>query len=257
MVRALQKVKITGELYQRRPAVEKLLSSWDGLPTEEIVRKCQEGGQSIPSEALVYLLRCKSLDFNQLQFKFLFNTLVSRIARILNSKVSDHAYDRAEGIREEILDGFIELVAMDRNDSDTRLDYYEVRFNDALQSLRVSHLRKVPEVDIKSVSLTVENDGVVDISPEVEEEVRKIIDLQYSERSDQSFRSVVLPAIDDLPTDQKLVIGLLLQGMPVESVDKSVMTISRALDCTDKTVRNRRNRAFETLRKKLIKEELL
>jgi hypothetical protein len=257
MVRELRKVKTSGELYHRQPYVEELLNDWDALSKEEIVRKCQEEGSSIPSESLVYLMRCKDLGFNPLQFKALFDILVARVMQILMSKVSDQVYDRAEGIREEILDQFIELIAIDRNESDTKLDYYEVRFNHALESLRVSYLRKVSAIDVRSVPLTVENEGIVDISPEVEEKVKGMIDLQYSEWSDPSFRSIVLRAIDDLPSDQKLVIGLLLRGMPIESADKSVVTISRALSCTDRTVRNRRNRAFETLREKLKKEELL
>ena len=257
MVRALRKVKTSGELYHRQPVVEKLLNDWDAFSIEEIVRKCQEEGSSIPSEVLIYLLRCRDLGFNPLQFKVLFDNLITRVMQILMSKVSDQVYDRAEGIREEILDQLIELIAIDRNESGTKLDYYEVNFNHALESLRVSHLRKVSTVDVRSVPLTVENEGVVDISPEVEEKVKGVIDLQYSEWNDPSFRSIVLRAIDDLPSDQKHVIGLLLQGMPIESSDESVITISRALDCTDRTVRNRRNRAFETLREKLKKEELL
>jgi len=61
-------------------------------------------------------------------------------------------------------------------------------------------------------------------------------------------------AIDCLPDDQKLVIGLLLQGFQIDSKDKNIMTIARILKCDERTVRNRRDRACKALRA-ILEEE--
>lgn len=61
-------------------------------------------------------------------------------------------------------------------------------------------------------------------------------------------------AIDCLPDDQKQVIGLLLQGFQIDSKDKNIMTIARILQCDERTVRNRRDRACKAL-KAILQEE--
>lgn len=70
---------------------------------------------------------------------------------------------------------------------------------------------------------------------------------------DPAFRSVLFAAIDRLPQDQKQVIGLLLKGIPIDTKEKDVMTIARILQCDERTVRNRRDRACKAL--KVILEE--
>jgi hypothetical protein len=256
MVKELRKVKTNGEKYTRQPSVQKILSEFDGLSPELISRKCICDRVSVPSEVLVHLLRNASIGLDTIQLKVVFDILVSRVQSILWSKVDDQQYDHAFHLREEILGELIELIARDRSEQGTMLDYYEVNFNHAFKCLRVSYLRKSCLANVKSVPLTVEYDEVIDISPEVEARMGEIINLESSKWEDPSFRFALLAAIDKLPLDQKQVVGLLLQGMPIESIDESVMTISRALNCTDRTVRNRKNRAFEALREALV-EELL
>ena len=39
-----------------------------------------------------------------------------------------------------------------------------------------------------------------------------------------------------------------LEGFQIDSKDKNAMTIARILKCNERTVRNRRDRAFETLK---------
>ena len=53
---------------------------------------------------------------------------------------------------------------------------------------------------------------------------------------------------------KKQVVGLLLQGFQIDSKDKNVMTIARVLQCDERTVRNRRDRACKALKAILQKE---
>ena len=48
---------------------------------------------------------------------------------------------------------------------------------------------------------------------------------------------------------------MLLQELPIDSKDKEVKTIVKVLGCSEKTVRNRRDRAFVKLRDALKEEE--
>jgi len=257
MVQALLKVKASGEKYQRRLSVQKILSGLVNLSPESIAKKCESERDTIPSEVLVHLLRNSDIELNPMQFKVVFDILTLRVESILRSKVDDQHYDRAEILQEEILGKIVELIAVERNEPGTKLDYYEVNFNHAFKCLRISYLRKSGAAKTRSVALTVEYEGTVDILPEVEERMSEIMDLQNSNWEDSPFRYAMLAAIDKLPADQKHVIGLLLQGMPVEFIDENVMTISRALDCTDRTVRNRKSRAFKVLLETILAEELL
>jgi hypothetical protein len=49
---------------------------------------------------------------------------------------------------------------------------------------------------------------------------------------------------------------LLRQGFPIDSQEPGVQTIVGILRCAEKTVRNRRNKAYEAIRKALEEEEL-
>ena len=53
---------------------------------------------------------------------------------------------------------------------------------------------------------------------------------------------------DALPDDQRRVVGLLRQGFLTHSQDPHIMTISKMLNCDERTVRNRKARAYKTLR---------
>ena len=65
--------------------------------------------------------------------------------------------------------------------------------------------------------------------------------------SDPLFRYRVYLAIDDLPPEQSRTMHLLLLGWPIHSNDPAVMTIAKALGCSDRSVRSHRTRALKTL----------
>ena len=62
------------------------------------------------------------------------------------------------------------------------------------------------------------------------------------------YRLELDAAIDALPDDQRRVVGLLRQGFQIDSKDPNIMTIAKMLQCDERTVRNRRDRAYKTLR---------
>jgi DNA-directed RNA polymerase specialized sigma24 family protein len=76
------------------------------------------------------------------------------------------------------------------------------------------------------------------------------------EIEDSDYRSYLLTAIDSLPDDQRRVVTMLLQDIPIDSKDETTITIVKTLGCSEKTVRNRRDRAYDALRKALDKETI-
>ena len=64
---------------------------------------------------------------------------------------------------------------------------------------------------------------------------------------DAAFRKQILDAISSLPDDERKVVMMLAQGIPVTSDDPTDMTITKLLDCSDRTVRNKRTSAAKKL----------
>lgn len=115
-------------------------------------------------------------------------------------------------------------------------------------AFRTSALRQIGPTAVDTVPLgTYEDDGL-EISSEVEAAAADFLGGDQSKFNDPAFRLRFTAAIGCLPSDQKQVIGLLLQGFQIDSKDTNVMTISRILQCDERTVRNRRNRAYKTLK---------
>ncbi len=152
------------------------------------------------------------------------------------------------------MDRFAERIAKDCKGRTSLLDFYEIRFDKAFAAFRTSALRQIGPSVVDMVPLgTYEDDGL-EISAEVEAAAADFLGGDPEKLDDPAFRLELTAAIDCLPDDQKQVIGLLLQGFQIDSKDKNVMTIARILQCDERTVRNRRDRACKALKAILQKE---
>jgi DNA-directed RNA polymerase specialized sigma24 family protein len=140
------------------------------------------------------------------------------------------------------------------------LDYYEVNFNHALQALRFSVLRKFGPASKKDplanpTSLTKSTENGIEVIPGLEEAAEEFFNPGSLAFNNGDFRFWLTDAIKRLPDKEQRAIGLRLQGMQVESKDPDVPTISKALGCTDRTVRNLLKRAYTELQAMLPTEE--
>lgn len=179
---------------------------------------------------------------------------MKRVEASLRSTINDARMSGAKNIRDEIMGRLAERIAEDCMKQLHWLDFYEIRFDKALIAFRVSVLREIGPSTIETVPLTSDESDSSELAPEVEDAVTDFLDGTLSKLDDSVFRSALMIAIDELPVDQKQVIGLLLQDVPIDSKDPDTMTIARILGCTEKTVRNRRDRAFKTLKVALQEE---
>lgn len=261
----LRKRRADKSLYSRPSEVEASIASLLLLPMKVIIERATIRDSKlpdyVPSESLLYFVR-QTRDNDEIDdFRELFVLLRQRILAATpaierkgagTSKLAVKAVD--VDIQEAVLDAFNELLCKDRNDYDDRLDYFEIRFNSALARLRLTARRTVLRTESRTESLTLDAETNAP-SIEVEAALAKLKNTGGEEIPDFLYRSRLLAAINTLPADEKRVIELILQDFLIDSTDPEVFTISKALGCSEKTVRNRRDRAFLKLRAELEQEK--
>jgi hypothetical protein len=257
----LRKSQQDGTLYQRRAEIESKLDALLSLSRSEVAEHCKivdpDDGNHIPSECLLHLVRGCRTDNSDRHFEVLFVGLRQRvIARLPNPEIGRGAdgevlvSQRNVKIAEYVLDRFQALLVADRGAYDERLDYFEVNFDAAIASLRLDARRKAFKEEKRSEPMTYD-DETSELNAEIEKAAAALNLLSGSKLDDPAYRSRLYAAIDALPEDQRRVIELLLLGIPMDSKDPGVRSIAQILECVEKTVRNRRDRAYVALRKAL------
>jgi DNA-directed RNA polymerase specialized sigma24 family protein len=158
-------------------------------------------------------------------------------------------------IQEHVLQRFQELLCADREGYDERLDFYEIRFNAAVAKVRLSARKQVGIYESRRESLAYDGDTVT-VSGDMEEALARLKNADSGSEIDFLYRSKLHAAIKSLGPDERRVVELLLQDMAIDSKDDEAVTIVKILGCSEKTVRNRRDRAFATIREALKDEEV-
>ncbi len=72
-----------------------------------------------------------------------------------------------------------------------------------------------------------------------------------TDEEDFDYRNHLRRTIDALPTDEREVIDLLLADIPIETNKDGEPSMTELLGCVEKTVRNRRDRAYARIRRAL------
>ncbi|PTD27345.1 response regulator receiver protein [Sphingomonas fennica] len=254
IVAPLRKRRLSGELYERDPKIEALIAELTVLPRDELIARAAIAKRSdpgyIPSECLVYFIRASRRDNNEAWFERLYRILIARVLRSLPKAESSDG--RSESltrgvVRDKVFSRFVELLSADRADYVDKLDYFEVRFDGALASLRRDAQEKAWREENRSQPLEYDEESG-ELSPEVEAAAGAHDPFAASDFDDPAYRSRLDAAIDALPTEQSRIVHMLRQGFPIDSKEPDVMTITTALGRSEKTVRTYRDKAFATLR---------
>lgn len=251
-----------GKPYQRRPEVEQLIDELEGMPESDQVQCCSRFDNPVPMEVLLYFLRQKKDEPKSHYLEQLFSAFFTRLEISVKKSISKTQFGKADIIREEIISQLLEKIAKDNPEGNFILDYYEVNFNDALQKLRFSVLREIGPASKKDplskpTSLTMGTSDGVEVAPGLEEAAAEFFNPGSSNLKNENFRFWLSDAIKLLPDKERRAVGLRLQGMQVEAKDPNTLTISKALGCTDRTVRNLLRRAYTKLQTMLPAEEEL
>ena len=241
-----------GAPFTRPPEIEACLARLESLDAaarlQAFAITSRKNDRHIPSEALTHFLRRAWATGAQSEFKKIFELLMKRVGQSLFSTISDARMVRAQGIREEVMGRFAERIAKDCNGRFAMLDFFEVRFDLAFARFRKTVLRQIGPTSVLTVPLSTDGDEGQDISLEVETAAADFLGGDPKKIDDPAFRLELDAAIDALPDDQRRVVGLLRQGFQIDSKDPNIMTIAKILKCDERTVRNRRDRAYKTLR---------
>ncbi|HXC53124.1 MAG TPA: hypothetical protein VN634_19710 [Candidatus Limnocylindrales bacterium] len=268
MVAPLRRARLDGTPYSRRPNVEAALVDLVVLPESDVADRCKivdtAHAEYLPSECLLHLVRASRADDSDVHFTALFRTLRRRILALLPRLVVGRLPDgrlleshTKTVIADAVMDRFQELLLLDRDGYEDRLDYFEINFDDAVAKLRLTARKKAWKEENRSKPMTEDEAG--ELEAEIEEAAADAAAAQNppmdSRIDDPGYRFRINVAIDALPEDQRRVVELLRRGFPIDSKEPGVQTIVGILKCAEKTVRNRRDKAFEVVRKVLEEEE--
>ncbi|AMK25848.1 response regulator receiver [Sphingobium sp. TKS] len=258
-VRPLTKCRSNGAPYKRRVDVEEDLKRLVALPREEIVAALKIRDRSSPhylkSECIVYLIRQTRANNDERYFDELFRELMRRIdaalPRVAGERADGPENVHAAAARDHIAGKFIAKLVEDRSTPGSWLDYYEVMFADAIAGLRTTYMYRARRESARSEPIEAD-DETNEPSLAVERAVGSF-DLKKELLSeDPIYRSRLVAAIRNLPDKHRRVIELTMMEMPIDSSDDSVMTIRKTIGVkSEKTVRNRRDEAYQLLRQAL------
>lgn len=257
MVRPLRKLTGKGVPYMRRDAVEAEIAELEELPLDQLVMRCDLWPKTavgfVTTEALLYFVR--TTDASAPQRERLFRGLMQRVRRGL-PKPDSHDGRTASfsdlAIRDRVQDGFIDQLLADQGEYNEQLDYYEVNFNHALKADCFDAKRQVWTEENRSEELVNDED---EISAEVEDAVAHYDPFDSGELYQEDYRRLLDGAIDALPPLQRRIVEMMRLEIPIASINPDMLTISKTLGKSEKTIRNQRDRAFATLRRRLERKE--
>ncbi|MEB3046255.1 DNA-binding response regulator [Rhizobium mulingense] len=254
IVQSLRKRRLNGELYQRDPKVESLIAELAALPRDELIAKAAVTKRSdpayVPSECLVYFIRASRRDNNEAWFERLYRILIERVLRSLpRAQSSDGKTESLTrgAVRDKVFSRFVELLSTDRATYVDKLDYFEVRFDGAVASLRRDAQEQAWRDENRSRPLEYDEESG-ELSPEVEAAAGAYDPIAASDFDNAAYRLRLDAAIEALPPEQSRIIHMLRQGFPIDSKEADVMTVAKALGRSEKTIRTYRDKAFAALR---------
>ncbi|MEL7721225.1 DNA-binding response regulator [Citromicrobium bathyomarinum] len=248
MIAPLTRKKKDGTPYTRPDKVESLLPTLRDLSRDGLLQRARIRNRKdpfyIPSECLVHFIRASRHENSDAWFERLYKVLAERVMRAVPTASGGTASATDERIRDAVFDRFVELLAEDRAEPDDRLDFFEARFDLAIKRLRLDAQERVWREANRSDSMD-DEEGAAAETAAAAAGTTNPLDAELF--SDPIFRERLYVAIDTLPPEQSRTMHLLLIGWQIHSSDPSVMTIAKALDCSDRSVRNYRDRALKTL----------
>lgn len=246
-----------GEPYERPEKIRAALDDLYALPIEEVAKRAQsipEGEEGfVPSECVLHFVRQSKVNGDAAPYMALFKELRTRAANLVPAKCRRTGTDQylpissfnAE-VQEKVLDALLELVCQDREEYSQRLDFFEVRFNMAVTRLRSTARKKLARRREHEQEAAYKGNSTA-FSADLENLLASVRNSPDPEKN--FFRFEVRQAIDQLPSDERHVIELLhMKDLPIEAKDPATLSVSKLLKCTDRTVRNRRDRAYKQLK---------
>ena len=210
----------------------------------------------IPSECLVHLVRTSRDRFAPEDMNALLTNLLKRVLPTLPPEPQGTRPENshASEARESVLYFLVTSLLSDSEVYNEKLDFFEVRFDRALAKLRATAWKREAVENERAFPLAYEEG---DIPHEIEVAALSAIGLsEIDQRASADYRIQLQETIDSLPALQRNILLMLGQGFAVDSQDPKEMTIAKALNKSEKTIRLQRNRARQALEAALREESL-
>jgi hypothetical protein len=237
------------------------LAELEGLSRDDLLARVQirrrDDPGYVPSECLVYFVRASRTDNSTAGFDRLYKVLAERVLRSLpRAESADSTTTSLTNsiIRDKVFGRFVELLSADRREYSEKLDYFEVRFDGALTSLRGDAQKQAWRDENRATSLAFDQE-TGELSEEVERAAGSFDWSSASEINGSDYRFRLDAAIDALPVEQIRIIEMLRKGVPIDSKEASAVTISKVLGKSEKTIRTHRDKAFAAIRAAMSGEE--
>lgn len=254
MIPPLRKRTRDGKLYKRDGEIEAKLVELASLSRDDLVAQCKiercDDPSYIPSECLLHFVRASRKDDSDAYFEQLYKSLAERVLRRLpkaeNAGGETLSLTRSQ-IWEKAFDRFVTLLAEDRLVYCEKLDFFEVRFDLAVAKLRSDAQQSAWREENRSTTLEYDNE-TGELSVEVEQAAGSFDPFDNSDLDSEAYRFRLDAAIDNLPLLQRRIIEMIRQGIPIESKDSDAMSIAKALNKSEKTIRTHRDKAYAALR---------
>lgn len=235
-----------GGVYTRRPEHIEAIQEVLLLPRATLLARAQikrrDAPGYIPSEVLIHLLRRSTQESSEQLFEQLYSIILKRVENLCRSartRVSGGATGESvigERLRQLVVDGFVALVAKDRQGYELKLDYLEISFDQYIARRRMTARRSIRRRESRTDQIEPPAvDGYVD--PAIERALAEVQGHHVTEEDSLISRIDLVEAIAQLPEKERTVTILYLQDIPIGTNKLGVESISSILNCDPKTVR--------------------
>ena len=256
MIKPLRKRTLEGKLYKRDDKIEAKLIELASLSRDDLIVRCKvlnrDDPNYVPSECLIYFVRASRADNSDAHFEQLYKILTKRVLRRLPNADEEVNTLKNTLTREKAFDRFVDLIASDRRDYSEKLDYFEVRFDGAVANLRRDAQKQVWRYENRHTNL---DDETGELSIEIELAVDGFDPFNVPQLDVDDYRSRLDAAIDTLPPEQRRIVEMIRQGIPIDSKEAGAVTIAKALNKSERTIRTYRDQAYAALRTVLTRGE--
>ncbi|HYD17689.1 MAG TPA: hypothetical protein VEF76_04335 [Patescibacteria group bacterium] len=261
MAKSLTNETKEGAVYTRPPAVEASIDEALGQDQSTILRRAgirdRKDPEYLPSECLLHLVREARRRGDKRSVERLLRPLLNRCEALLKAAIRDGGRADAGGLREEVMQRFCELIAKVGTSHDTRpLDYFEIRFNHALTTLRYKVLA-ADDRKRKIFKYVVQEEDENGKPLEAETALARISAAAQNPGQQENllFLKEVFKILKTCsPEEQEAIMLCYVKGYKVESEDLDEITAATICGVEGRTIRNRLARASKKL--KHLKEEM-
>ncbi len=233
-VRPLTKTSADGKVYERRPDTELQIAEVVARGREKLVERVSNGGSDpkLLDETLIYLIREAWRTNDEQMVQMLFAELDGRLIRFFSL-----LRDEENRLDEDMIQTVKMRLWQKLSDSEGNMaDFAEVQFGRFIKFLKW-------EVAKREYARRAENAEHLEYETGDDEGSGMQSIENYGAAADPRPSPVELlefkEAFAELNETQRKIAALLKEGWPIESKDPNEITISKVLNVTSRTIRNR------------------